>query len=121
MSFFPCKIEPNTLIKDCGNHYKYILVYADDLLIASKDPKSIIKSLEDVHKFKLKGTGAIRYYLDCDFFRDMEGVLCFTPKKYIEKMISSFEAIFGHKPSNKIHSSLEKGDHSELDASEFLN
>ena len=36
-------------------------------------------------------------------------------------MISSFETMFGHKPSNKIHSPLEKGDHPELDTSEFLD
>ena len=36
-------------------------------------------------------------------------------------MVSSFETMFGHKPSNKIHSPLEKGDHPELDTSEFLN
>ena len=36
-------------------------------------------------------------------------------------MIGSFETMFGHKPSNKIHSPLEKGDHPELDTSEFLD
>ena len=114
-------MEHNIWIRDCDHHCKYIIVYKDNLLIASKDPKSIIKNLEDTHKFKLKGTGAIRYHLGCDFFRDKEGVLCFAPKKYIEKMISSFETMFGHKPSNKIHSPLEKGDYPELDTSEFLN
>ena len=121
MGFFPCKMEPDIWMRDCSNFYEYIAVYVDDLLIASKDPKSIVKNLEDTHKFKLKGTGAIRYHLGCDFFRDKEGVLCFAPKKYIEKMISSFETMFGHKPSNKIHSPLEKGDHPELDTSEFLD
>ena len=121
MSFFPYKMEPDIWMKDCGNHYEYIAVYVDNLLIASKDPKSIVKSLVDVYKFKLKGTGAIKYYLACNVFRDTEGVLYFSPKKYIEKMISSFETMFGHRPSNKIHSSFKKGDHSELDTSEFLN
>ena len=47
------------------------------LLIASKAPKGIVKSLQDKHNFKLKGTGPISYHLDCNFFRDKEGVLCF--------------------------------------------
>ena len=42
------------------------------LLIASKAPKGIVKSLQDKHNFKLKGTGPINYYLGCDFFRDEE-------------------------------------------------
>ena len=121
MGFLPCKMEPDIWMKDCGDHYEYIAVYVDDLLIASKDPKSIAKSLEDVYKFKLKGTGPISYHLGCDFFRDKEGVLCFAPRKYIEKMINIFETTFGHKPSNKVHSPLEKGDHPELDTSEFLD
>ena len=114
-------MEPDIWMKDCDTFYKYIAVYIDDLLIASRDPKSIVKNLEDTHKFKLKGTWAISYHLGCDFYRDKEGVLCFAPKKYIKKMISSFETIFGRKSSNKIHSPLEKEDCPELDTSEFLN
>ena len=79
----------------------------DNLLIALKDSKSIIKSLEDVHKFKLKGTGDIRYHLGYNFFRDIEEVLCFVPEKYIEKIISSFKTILGYKSSNKIYSPLK--------------
>ena len=69
----------------------------------------------------MKGTGAISYHLGYDFFRDKEGVFCFAPKKYIEKIISSFKTMFGHKPCTKIHSPLEKGDYHELDTSELLN
>ena len=108
-------------MKDCINNYKFIIVCIDGLLIASKDPKDIIKSLQDNCNFKLKGTGPISYHLGCDFFRDEEGVLCFVPRKYIDKMISIFEIMFRSKPSNKIHSPLEKGDYPELDTSEFLN
>ena len=63
-------MEPDIWMRDCGSFYEYIAVYVDDLLIASRDSKSIVKSLEDVHKFKFKGTGAIIYHLGCDFFRD---------------------------------------------------
>ena len=56
-----------------------------------------------------------------DFFRDSNGVLCISAKKYIEKMISSYETYFGTKPSQKYSSPLDKGDHPELDTSEFLD
>ena len=56
-------------MRDCGDHYEYIAVYCDDLTIASKDPEAISKTLIDVHKFKLKGTGELyRSCLDATTF-----------------------------------------------------
>ena len=74
-----------------------------------------------MHKLKLKDTGAISYYLGCDFFRDSDRILHFAPRKHIEKMASSYESMFRSKPSAKVHSPLEKSDHLELDTSEFLD
>ena len=93
----------------------------DDLLIASKDPQSITQTLITKYKFKLKGTGAISYHLGYDFFRDSNRILCFDPRKCIEKIASGYETMFGSKPSAKVHLPLEKGDHPELDTSEFLD
>ena len=104
-----------------GLIYEYIAVYVDDLAIAAKDPESITNILINKHKFKLKGTGPIEYYLGCDFFRDSEGVLCSAPRKYIEKMTDSYFQMFGSKPKQTYTSPLEKGDHPELDESELLD
>jgi hypothetical protein len=41
-------------MRDKGDHYEYVAVYVDDLLIASREPQSIITALETTHKFKLK-------------------------------------------------------------------
>ena len=107
----------------CSNHevYKYIAVYVDDLAIAMADPQSFVDVLELKHKFKLKGTGPIKFHLGCDFFHDEDSVLCMAPKKYIEKMAMGYETMFGEKPSTKVHSPLENGDHPELDTSELLD
>ena len=52
MGFFPYKMELDIWMKDCGGHCEYVAVHVDDLLITSKDPRSIVKySLEDC-KFK---------------------------------------------------------------------
>jgi hypothetical protein len=56
-----------------------------------------------------------------DFFRDADGVPCISAKKYIDKMVSSFERLFGTKPNLKVTSPLDKGDHPEFDTSEFLD
>ena len=121
MKFFPCKMEPDIWMRDMDTHYEYIAVYVDDLLIVSKNPKEITDILVNKYKFKLKGTGLIKYHLGCDFYRDEEGVLCFAPKRYIEKLIDIYKNTFGVKPKLNISSPLEKGDHPELDTSELLD
>jgi Reverse transcriptase (RNA-dependent DNA polymerase) len=67
LGFTPIKAEEDIWIKDMGDHYNYIAVYVDDMMIVSKDPKWIIKGLEAV-PFSLKGTRLITYHLGCDYF-----------------------------------------------------
>ena len=120
MGFSPSRAENDIWMRPAGNAYEYIATYVDDLLICSKDPKSIIDKLQEEHGYKLKGTGPISFHLGCDYFRDDDGVLCFAPKKYIEKMIDNFTNMFGHKP-REYTSPLERGDHPELDTSAELD
>jgi hypothetical protein len=98
MGFFASLADPCIWIRRVDNHYKYIAVYVDDLAIASKCPAGIIRALTEDYKFKLKGTTLIEFHLGCDFFRDKEGVSCFAPRKYIDKLIASYERMFGSKP-----------------------
>jgi len=120
MGYFTSKCEKDIWMRDCGDHYKYIAAYVDDLMIASKDPDSIIKILMEKYHFKLKGTGPTDFHLGCDFFRDEEGVLCYAPKKYIEKILENYRRIYGTWPKPAT-SPLTTGDHPELDTSELLN
>jgi hypothetical protein len=68
------------------------------LLIASKDPEAIIKSLREAHKFKFNVVGSVSYHLECDFFDDSDGMVCCAPRKYILKMMGDFEMMHGCKP-----------------------
>ena len=120
MGFFPSRAEPDIWMRDKGDHYEYIAVYVDDLLICSRKCSDIIKSLEVTYSFKLKGTGPISYHLGSDYFRDKDGTLCYAPRKYIEKCVATFERLFGKKP-HKYKSPLPKGDHPELDTSPLLS
>ena len=120
MGFFASKAEPQIWMRDMGDHYEYIAVYVDDLLICSKDPQAIVDTLTNDHKFKLKGTGPIDFHLGCDFFRDEDGNLCYAPRKYVEKMMSTYERLFGTKPKQAT-SPLTKGDHPELDTTALLD
>jgi hypothetical protein len=44
-----------------------------------------------------------------------------APRKYIERLVASYERIFGEKPKTNVYSPLEKGDHPELNVSELLD
>jgi hypothetical protein len=94
----------------------------------SDKPKILIEwesgevTLEPVYNIaikELKGTDPLNFLLGCDYFYE-DGILCQAPKQYIEKMVESYVRFFGEKPSRRVTSPLEKGDHPELDTSEFL-
>jgi len=120
MGFAPCKAEPDIWMQCNGDIYEYIAMYVDDLAMAAKDPKSLTKALKDKYRFKLKGRDPIAFHLGCDFFGDDNSILCIAPCKYIDKMIATYEDLFGSKPKQNVLSPLEKGDHPKLDTSELL-
>jgi Reverse transcriptase (RNA-dependent DNA polymerase) len=96
--FFPCKAEPGIWMKAKGDHYEYIGVYVDNLAFAMKDPQGFANTLEKKYNFKLKGTGELSFHLGCDFYRDDNGILCMSPRKYIDRMIDNYTRMFGEKP-----------------------
>ena len=75
------------------------------------------------YKFKLKGTGHISFHIRCDFFHESNVVLCFSPCKYIDKMVQTYMTMFGKNP--KVHKSfrapLEQVYHPYLDTLELLD
>ena len=81
------------LSKD-GSHYEYIAVYFDHLAICMKDPKSFGDTLKEKYKLKLKGVGPINYHLGCGYTRDEDGTLVADPRKYVEKILESYEKNF---------------------------
>ena len=112
------KADNDVWMRDMGDHYEYIAVYVDDLAIASKDPAALIRILKEEYKFKIKGDGAISFHLGCDYFREPDGTLVAQPKKYIEKMMSSFNQMFNELPKKVYKAPLEPNDHPELDESQ---
>ena len=72
--------EPDIWMRQNGDIYEYVAVYVDDLAFAVKDSEIFVRRLEEVHKFKLKGTGPLKFHLDANFERDPDGMLCMSPK-----------------------------------------
>ena len=120
MGFNMAKAEDDIWMRRKGKKYEYVASYVDDLCIVAKQPELIIQHLQDICKYKLKGTGPIKYHLGCDYFFDDDDNLCYAPRKYIGKLIEDYTHIFGHKPK-QYWSPLEQGDHPETDTSEELD
>ena len=122
LGFKPSLADDAIWMKDKGDHYEYIVVHVDDLLIASRNTETIVESLEsNPVNFKLKGTGLLEFHLGCDYFRDEDGTLCYGPKKYIGRMVDAHTRMFGSRPSTKHLSPLAKNDHPEIDTIDLLD
>ena len=103
------------------NKYEYITIYVDDLLIASAEPKQIIKDLKEKFKLKITGDGPLEYHLGCDYKLDKDGTLVAQPTKYINKILESYKKMFPNESFINTKSSLEKNDHPDLENSELCN
>jgi hypothetical protein len=119
MGFQTSKADSDIWMRRNKHVYEYIAVYVDDLCIVAVKPKVIIDLLMDKYKYCLKGSGPIEFHLGCYYFRDCDGILCYAPKRYVEKMVGSYKEMFGVNPKEET-SPLVKGDHPELDNSEEL-
>ena len=123
MGFFPCRAEPDIWMRRAhdDSSYEYIATYTDDICLAVKDPKPLLEKITKEHDLHFKGEGEISYHLGMNIERDEFNVLCIEPRKYIAKLKDSYQQMFGEKPRQIYHSPLEKGDHPEMDTSEFLD
>ena len=99
-----------------GTCYEYIAVYVDDLAIAAKDLQAFCHELKKRYNLKLKGVGPLEYHLGCTYKKDPDGTLAADPRRYVNKILESYERMFKEKP-RKSRPPLEGGDHPELDTS----
>ena len=122
MKFKPSKADPDVWMRPepGGTCYEYIAVYVDDLAIAAKDSQAFCNELKKKYNLKLKGVGPLEYHLGCTYKKDPDGTLAADPRRYVNKILESFERMFKEKP-RKYRPPLEGGDHPELDTSELCD
>ena len=122
LKFKPSKADPDVWMRPepGGTCYEYIAVYVDDLAIAAKDPQAFCNELKKRYNLKLKGVGPLEYHLGCTYKKDPDGTLAADPRRYVNKILESYERMFNEKP-RKSRPPLEGGDHPELDTSELCD
>ena len=122
LKFKPSKADPDVWMRPepGGTCYEYIAVYVDDLAIAAKDPQAFCNELKKKYNLKLKGVGPLEYYLGCTYKKDPDGTLAADPRRYVNKILESYERMFKEKP-RRSRPPLEGGDHPELDTSELCD
>ena len=122
LKFKPSKADPDVWMKPepGGTCYEYIAVYVDDLAIAAKDPQTFCNELKKRSNLKLKGVGSLEYHLGCTYKKDPDGTLAADPRRYVNKILESYESMFKEKP-RKSRPPLEEGDHPELHTPELCD
>ena len=124
MGYRPSKGEPNLWMKDCEEHYEYIATYVDDLMIASKDPDGVIKTVKET--YDLKGVGPPEYYLggnveDMDEHWTKKNIRwSLNASTYVSGIIPKLERLMSETFA-KFSSPMSESYHPELDDSQFLN
>jgi hypothetical protein len=119
MGFSPCKAEPDVWKHDCITHYKYALVYVDEIMFIGKEPQQYFDSAINDHGLKLKCVGRPKYHLSGDFYRDFDGTLGWGAHSYVSKMLINYETTYRFKPK-EFATPIIKMDHPEIDTSELL-
>jgi hypothetical protein len=120
LGFKKTKHNPDIKMVDKSSHYEYLASYVDDILIWSKDPMTVIKSLEKT--YMLKSVGIPEYYLcgNVEFLGEAsknQGLgLALSAKTYIQNVIPKFEGLLG-KEFKAIKIIMSEGYHPEVDDS----
>ena len=122
LKFKPSKADPDVWMRPepGGTCYEYIAVYVDDLAIAAKDPQAFCNELKKKYNLKLKGVGPLEYHLGCTYKKDPDGTPAADPRRYVNKILESYERMFKEKP-RKSRPPLEGGDHPELHTPELCD
>ena len=119
LGFKSCKADPDMWIRDAGDHYKYIAVYSDDLLVFSKSPEIILRGLNTPFPLKV---GKPEFYLggDVEVVKDNFGDFHYvtSAKTYIKNVCDKIEKLLETCLRN-YGSPMNEGYHPDLDISQL--
>lgn len=89
--FVQSNADPCLYMKHEGNDFCYLLVYVDDIALASKSKEMIENVKKSIaKKFKIENLGIIKNYLGLEIGIDKNGFYQLNQKTYINKILSDF-------------------------------
>ena len=120
MGFKPSKAHYDLWMRKMEDHYEYVAVLVDDLLIFSKNPSGILHPLRDIYGYELKGVGQPEYYCGADL-RWNENDKCWEwmSRTYINNVTSKIEKCLDTQ-LRSYGSPLDEDDHPEMDDTDPL-
>ncbi|KAL5562467.1 hypothetical protein UlMin_032214 [Ulmus minor] len=90
--------DHSLFVRNSNRHFMALLVYVDDVIIASSDQQAIVKLKADLNKeFKLKDLGDLKYFLGLEIAHSTAGI-CVSQRKYVLDLLSEF-GYLGCKPA----------------------
>ena len=69
----------------------------DDLAICMKNPQPFCDTCKEVYKLNLIGVEPLCYHVGGGHTRDEDGAFVTDPRKYVDKILESYEGMFGEK------------------------
>ncbi|XP_075158155.1 uncharacterized protein LOC142231430 [Haematobia irritans] len=90
-NFRQSEIDPCLYICTSNSELHYLLVYVDDIILASKSNQFIEESFTALSKkFSIENLGPVKYYLGMEVERDSEGNYMLKQESYIKKVVDMF-------------------------------
>jgi len=88
LGFVPSKADTSLFYYSKGEYTIYILVFVDDIIVASSSPKATTALLKDLQKdFALKDVGDLHYFLGIEVRRSNDG-LVLTQGRYATDVLA---------------------------------
>ncbi|XP_019197731.1 PREDICTED: uncharacterized protein LOC109191559 [Ipomoea nil] len=89
LGFVQTLADPSLFTKGTGDSFVALLVYVDDMVLASPDEAQIHFIKEHLHNaFQIKDLGHLKYFLGLEIARNRKGI-CINQRKYALELLDS--------------------------------
>jgi hypothetical protein len=121
MGFIPSKADPDLWIRQQDDHYEYIGVFVDDVLVFSATPTKIFEELQTKYHYEFKDICEPEYYNGADiYFDNVLANYCMSTRTYLKNIVEKIETLLKIELKN-YGSPMAPSDHPEIDDTDFLS